>query len=219
MNETGCGANPRAGAPLTGGGVAISEVILVVLGLGIGVSFPNLTTAIQNAVERADLGATTASAAFFRSLGGAVGVALSGAILTARLPILMPGGTGSDRRRPNADCGACGRGRRLPARPFNNLSCGGDHRSDCVPAAQTLLRYSYIFGLLLGLRHDLSCLGQVPMCTLRQRCRCANIEAQSTAEINSPKFDDLAAPFVQLYRSSAGRTPPPTRPAEQRLSQ
>jgi EmrB/QacA subfamily drug resistance transporter len=77
---------------LTGGGVAISEIILIVLGLGIGVSFPNMTTAIQNAVERADLGAATATAAFFRSLGGAVGVALSGAILTARLQTLMPGG-------------------------------------------------------------------------------------------------------------------------------
>ena len=62
------------------------------LGLGIGVSFPNLTTAIQNAVDRADLGAATAMSAFFRSLGGAVGVALSGAILTARLQTLMPAG-------------------------------------------------------------------------------------------------------------------------------
>ena len=76
----------------TGGGVAVAEVTLVVLGLGIGVSFPNLTTAIQNAVERPDLGAATATAAFFRSLGGAVGVALSGAILTARLQTLLPGG-------------------------------------------------------------------------------------------------------------------------------
>jgi EmrB/QacA subfamily drug resistance transporter len=75
-----------------GGGVASGELILAVLGLGIGVSFPNLTTAIQNAVERADLGAATATSAFFRSLGGAVGVALSGAILTARLQMLMPGG-------------------------------------------------------------------------------------------------------------------------------
>jgi MFS family permease len=81
-----------AWSAVTGGGVAVSEFILVVLGLGIGVSFPNLTTAIQNAVERADLGAATATAAFFRSLGGAVGVALSGAILTARLQSLMPGG-------------------------------------------------------------------------------------------------------------------------------
>lgn len=76
----------------TGGGTTIAEGILVALGLGIGVSFPNLTTAIQNAVERANLGAATATAAFFRSLGGAVGVALSGAILTARLQTLMPGG-------------------------------------------------------------------------------------------------------------------------------
>jgi hypothetical protein len=76
----------------TGGGAAMGEVILAVLGLGIGVSFPNLTTAIQNAVDRADLGTATAMAAFFRSLGGAVGVAMSGAILTARLQALMPGG-------------------------------------------------------------------------------------------------------------------------------
>ena len=75
-----------------GGGAAVGELILAVLGLGIGVSFPNLTTAIQNAVERADLGAATATSAFFRSLGGAVGVALSGAILTARLQTLLPGG-------------------------------------------------------------------------------------------------------------------------------
>ena len=75
-----------------GGGVAISEAILAVLGLGIGVSFPNLTTAVQGAVERADLGVATATSAFFRSLGGAVGVALSGAILTARLETLLPGG-------------------------------------------------------------------------------------------------------------------------------
>jgi EmrB/QacA subfamily drug resistance transporter len=80
----------------TGGGVAIGEVTLIVLGLGIGVTFPNLTTAIQNAVDRSDLGTATAMAAFFRSLGGAVGVALSGAILTARLHTLMPAGIGGE---------------------------------------------------------------------------------------------------------------------------
>jgi hypothetical protein len=46
---------------------------------------PNLTTAIQNAVERRDLGVATSASAFLRSLGGALGVALSGAILTTRL--------------------------------------------------------------------------------------------------------------------------------------
>jgi EmrB/QacA subfamily drug resistance transporter len=77
---------------VTGGSAVVGEFILAALGLGIGVTFPNLTTAIQNAVERSDLGAATATSAFFRSLGGAVGVALSGAILTVRLQTLMPGG-------------------------------------------------------------------------------------------------------------------------------
>jgi EmrB/QacA subfamily drug resistance transporter len=61
------------------------EMVLVVMGFGIGLVMPNLTTAIQNAVPRRDMGAATASAAFFRSLGGALGAALSGAVLAAHL--------------------------------------------------------------------------------------------------------------------------------------
>jgi hypothetical protein len=86
----------------SGGGVAVGEVTLVVLGLGIGVTFPNLTTAIQNAVDRADLGAATAMSAFFRSLGGAIGVALAGAIMTARLRMLLPEAIGGLDRMPTA---------------------------------------------------------------------------------------------------------------------
>ena len=72
------------------------EAVLVMMGFGIGFVMPNLTTAIQNAVNRRDLGAATSASAFLRSLGGALGVAISGAILIARLhgaaPI-MSGGT------------------------------------------------------------------------------------------------------------------------------
>jgi MFS family permease len=73
-------------------GLPTIEVVLVVMGLGIGLVMPNLTTAIQNAVPRHDLGAATASAAFFRSLGGAVGAALSGAVLAAHLNGLLADG-------------------------------------------------------------------------------------------------------------------------------
>jgi hypothetical protein len=62
-----------------------------VMGLGIGLVMPNLTTAIQNAVPRRDLGAATAAAAFFRSLGSALGAALAGAVLAAHLVGLMGG--------------------------------------------------------------------------------------------------------------------------------
>ncbi|HVY17336.1 MAG TPA: MDR family MFS transporter [Rhodopila sp.] len=70
----------RHGAP-----VAWIEAVLVVMGLGIGFVMPNLTTAIQNAVAWRDLGSATSASAFLRSLGGALGVALSGAILVAQL--------------------------------------------------------------------------------------------------------------------------------------
>jgi EmrB/QacA subfamily drug resistance transporter len=68
------------------------EMSLVGLGLGLGLVMPNLTTAIQNAVEPADLGVATSAASFFRSLGGALGVALSGAWMTHQLHRLLPAG-------------------------------------------------------------------------------------------------------------------------------
>jgi EmrB/QacA subfamily drug resistance transporter len=58
-----------------------TEILLVAVGLGTGMVMPTLTTAIQNAVPRGDLGVATAAATFFRSLGGALGTALTGAIL------------------------------------------------------------------------------------------------------------------------------------------
>jgi EmrB/QacA subfamily drug resistance transporter len=68
-----------------GGGIAVIEPILVALGLGLGLVTPNMTIAVQNALGREDMGVGTASAAFFRSLGGVIGVAGSGAIMSAQL--------------------------------------------------------------------------------------------------------------------------------------
>src|SRR5262249_25802592 len=68
------------------------ELSLVALGVGLGLVMPNLTTAIQNAVDPADLGVATSAASFFRSLGGALGVALSGAWMTSKLHQLLPPG-------------------------------------------------------------------------------------------------------------------------------
>lgn len=59
-----------------------SSALLFVLGIGLGFIMPVLTVAVQNDVERRDLGAATASLGFFRSLGGALGVAVYGSILT-----------------------------------------------------------------------------------------------------------------------------------------
>jgi EmrB/QacA subfamily drug resistance transporter len=58
---------------------------LALLGIGLGLSIQTLVLAAQNAVPRNDMAAATASATYFRSLGGAVGVAALGAVLTNRL--------------------------------------------------------------------------------------------------------------------------------------
>lgn len=58
---------------------------MVVIGIGLGLCMQSLILAVQNAVSMRDLGAGTSAATFFRSLGGAFGVAILGAVLSARL--------------------------------------------------------------------------------------------------------------------------------------
>ncbi len=74
-----------AWASWTGQPLFVLEPAILLLGLGLGFVTPNMNVAIQNAAPPADMGAATASASYFRSLGGVVGVAGSGAILTNHL--------------------------------------------------------------------------------------------------------------------------------------
>jgi hypothetical protein len=46
--------------------------------------------AVQSAVPRADLGAATSMTQFFRSIGGAVGLSLMGAVMARRLADGLP---------------------------------------------------------------------------------------------------------------------------------
>jgi EmrB/QacA subfamily drug resistance transporter len=57
------------------------EILLAIVGISFGTIFPVTTVSVQNAVEPHQLGTTTATYNFFRSLGGAVIVAVLGAIL------------------------------------------------------------------------------------------------------------------------------------------
>jgi EmrB/QacA subfamily drug resistance transporter len=58
---------------------------MAILGLGIGLVMPVLTLAVQNSVERKDLGTATSAVTFFRSIGSSLGAAIFGAVLTNRL--------------------------------------------------------------------------------------------------------------------------------------
>lgn len=58
---------------------------MIVLGIGIGSFMQVMTVAVQNAVDRKDLGTATSIIIFFRNVGSSLGAAIFGAVLTARL--------------------------------------------------------------------------------------------------------------------------------------
>lgn len=60
-------------------------IYAVVLGAGVGLSMSTVVTPIQNSVAMQDMGSATSTNTFLRSLGGAIGAALFGAILTSQL--------------------------------------------------------------------------------------------------------------------------------------
>lgn len=72
---------------------------MVVVGLGLGQLFQVPTLAVQNSVERRNMGTATSTVAFARSIGGALGGAIFGTILISRLTShlsnILPAGTAS----------------------------------------------------------------------------------------------------------------------------
>ncbi|SFK39272.1 MDR family MFS transporter [Geodermatophilus ruber] len=109
--------------------VAVLGVFLFVLGVGIGMTMQNLVLAVQNTVAAQDLGAASSAVAFFRSLGGTVGVSTLGAVLTARVDDLIAQGLGGV---PQAAQPAQGSG-----------AVGLASLADAPPAIQSLIRISY----------------------------------------------------------------------------
>jgi len=75
----------NAGLPLV---VAMRDVLLA--GVGMGMTMVPMLIAVQSAVTRADLGAATSMTQFFRTVGGAVGLSIMGAVLAQRLAVGLP---------------------------------------------------------------------------------------------------------------------------------
>ena len=120
----------------------VAGAYMIVLGAGLGMVMQVLILAVQNAVPHRDLGTATSAATFFRSMGGALGVAVFGAVLSNRLGTYIPerlaaadldvpagGGTGDLLGTPDAIAA-------LPA-PVRDAVLGGfaDSLSDIYPLA------------------------------------------------------------------------------------
>ncbi|WP_246186957.1 MDR family MFS transporter [Microlunatus speluncae] len=60
-------------------------VFMGLMGLGMGAMMQNIVLAVQNTIDVRDIGAASATLAFFRTLGGAIGVSVLGAVLAAQV--------------------------------------------------------------------------------------------------------------------------------------
>jgi hypothetical protein len=65
---------------------AYSTVVtnMMVVGFGLGFTMPVFNLAVQNAVDMSQVGVATSSMQFLRSIGGSIGAAVFGAVMTSR---------------------------------------------------------------------------------------------------------------------------------------
>ncbi|WP_082474218.1 MDR family MFS transporter [Curtobacterium sp. Leaf261] len=67
----------------------IVGVFMFLMGAGIGAVMQNLVLVVQNTTEAKNIGSASAGVAFFRSLGGTIGVSVLGTILGSRITTLL----------------------------------------------------------------------------------------------------------------------------------
>ncbi|MDP5181239.1 DHA2 family efflux MFS transporter permease subunit [Blastococcus sp. BMG 814] len=111
-------------------GMVPFSAFLFVLGVGIGMSMQNLVLAVQNTVAARDLGAASSAVAFFRSLGGTIGVSVLGAVLSNHVGDLIR--EGMVRSPGAAEAAAAGGG-----------DVGLADFADAPAPVQELIRLSY----------------------------------------------------------------------------
>ncbi|MFX3631613.1 MAG: MDR family MFS transporter [Candidatus Pristimantibacillus sp.] len=80
--------------------IPIAVASMIVFGIGLGISMPVFTLTVQNAVKPSELGVATATATLFRNLGGTIGIAVMGTVMTStmasKLEAALASGKGVD---------------------------------------------------------------------------------------------------------------------------
>ncbi len=113
---------------------------LIIVGLGIGVTFPLYLTAVQTALPREYMGVASSQIQFWRNLGGTVGSAILGAVLANRLPEYLTA-------RVTA--------LHLPPQVVNSLPKGGSANSILDPTLMAKLPAAFINAIRMALADTL----------------------------------------------------------------
>ncbi len=71
--------------------IPVAVISMIIFGCGLGLGMPVFMLAVQNAVDSKDLGVATASVQLFRNLGGTIGIAVMGTVLSTSIANKMNG--------------------------------------------------------------------------------------------------------------------------------
>jgi MFS family permease len=113
---------------------------LIIVGIGLGVTFPLYLTAVQTALPREFMGVASSQIQFWRNLGGTVGSAILGAVLANRLPEYL----GTRVTALN-----------LPPQVVNNLPKGGSANSILDPTLMAKLPAAFVNAIRMALSDTL----------------------------------------------------------------
>jgi MFS family permease len=161
------------------------------VGTGVGMVMQNLVLAVQNSVALKDIGSASASVAFFRSLGGTIGVSVLGAVLARRVEDQI-----------TSDLAAAG----IPA------SGGGGGTLDLTslpPAVQHIVRAAYgdATGHIFLISAAIAVVGIVAAVLLRPVTLRSSLDLPGTARTAAATADavDGAPPFDRTPVQAGGR--------------
>jgi hypothetical protein len=115
---------------------------MAVVGVGIGLVLQVLVLVVQNDVRPQDIGVATSTATFFRSVGGAFGVAIFGAIFASRL-------TDALAKLPPRVTAGLGNGVHL--NPEQVKSLPPEVHQDFLNAFSHALHGAFLWGLILSI--------------------------------------------------------------------
>ncbi|MBA8795095.1 EmrB/QacA subfamily drug resistance transporter [Friedmanniella endophytica] len=160
-------------------------IFMAVMGVGVGTLVQNIVLAVQNTVDVKDIGSSSAIISFFRSLGGAVGVTVLGAVLADRVESKITGALG-----PQASAGA---------------GAGTLDIKDLPAAVQTVIHTAYgdSFGLLFGIAGAIAILTLVTVIAVRE------VPLRTTIELKPSAGTDAQQP-VSGATEAAGAVPTAT---------
>ncbi|WP_229406103.1 MDR family MFS transporter [Micromonospora sp. NBRC 110038] len=175
-------------------------VAMFVVGTGVGMTMQNLVLAVQNTVSLRDIGAASSTVAFFRSLGGTIGVSVLGAVLAHRV---------SDRI--THDLAAAGI-------PVSGSSGGGSLNLDVLPApVREIVRAAYgdATGHIFLISAAIAVVGVVAALLLRPVTLRTSLDLPDPARSAAVAADAVdGAPALDQVAVDAGRgSRPPARRA------